>query len=228
MSGSRRYMSGSRRYLIRPGNFVLVGAEMIERALCPGQGEAQALLGARTLGGVLGALVEGHADVCAESDLDVHGMFWSEEVAAAVEVGAEVYAFVGDLAQGAERKDLKAARVGEHGAGPTDELVQAAHAADGFVAGAQVEVVSVAEDDLSAEGFEDVLGDGLDGACGADRHEDRRLDGLVGQVEGRAASAGGGCVEQVEVEAHPLMLVGDFSGAGRWGGGCARAGFEGE
>ena len=65
-------MSGSRRYLIRPWDGVPVGAEVGERALCPGQGEAQALLGARRLGGVLGALVEGHADVCAEGDLDIH------------------------------------------------------------------------------------------------------------------------------------------------------------
>jgi hypothetical protein len=39
--------------------------------------------------------------------------------------------------------------------------VQAAHAADGFVAGAEIEVVGVAEDDLGAEGFEHVLGTAL-------------------------------------------------------------------
>ena len=89
-------------------------------------------------------------------------MFGSEEVAAAVEVRAEADAVVSDLAQRAEREDLKAAGVGEQGARPTDEAVQPAHAADGLVAGTQVEVIGVAENDLRAERFEHVLRDGLD------------------------------------------------------------------
>ena len=55
--------------------------------------------GAVAVGGILGALVEGHADVGAESDLHVHGVLGSEEVAAAVEMRAEAHALVGDLAQ---------------------------------------------------------------------------------------------------------------------------------
>jgi hypothetical protein len=155
-------MCGDWRYLIRPWDLVLMGAEVGERALCPGEGEAEALFGAGSLGGVLGALVEGHADVSAKGDLDVHGMLGGEKVAAAIEVGAELDALIGDFAQGAEGEDLEAARVGEHGAGPTDELVEAAHAANGFVSGTKIEVVGVAEDDLSAEGFEHVLGDSFD------------------------------------------------------------------
>jgi hypothetical protein len=76
------------------------------------------------------------------------------------------------------------------------------------MAGAEIQMVGVAEDDLRAEGLEDVLGNGFDGAGSADGHEDRGLDCLVGQMEGRAASAGRGCVEHVEVEAHLLILVG--------------------
>jgi hypothetical protein len=104
----------------------------------------------------------------------------SEEVRTAVEVGAEADALVGDFAERAEREDLEAAGVGEHGARPTDEAMQAAHAADGFVAGAQVEMVGVAEDDFCAEGLERVLGDGFDGSLRADGHEDGGLDGLMG------------------------------------------------
>ena len=175
---------------VAPDDFVAVGAEVIERAARPGHGEAQALFGAAAVGGVLSALVEGHGDVGAESDLHVHGVLGREEVAAAVQVRAEADAFVGDLAQGAEREDLEAAGVGEHGARPTDEAMQAAHAADGLVAGAQVEVIGVAEDDFGAERFERVLGDGFDGAGGADGHEDRGLDGAVGKMKLGAAAAG--------------------------------------
>ena len=140
--------------LFVPGNFVLMGAEVSERALRPGHGEAQAFFGARAVGRILGALVEGHDDVGAESDLHIHGVLGGEEVLTAVEVRAEMDAFVGDFAQRAEGEDLKAAGVGEHGARPTDEAMQAAHAADGFVAGAKVEVIGVAENDLGAERFE--------------------------------------------------------------------------
>ena len=58
--------------------------------------------------------------------------------------------------------------------------------------GTQIEVIGVAEDDFRAERFERVLGDGFDGALRADGHEDRRLDGLMGQEEAAAAAAGGG------------------------------------
>ena len=64
---------------------------------------------------------------------------------------AETHALVRDLAQLAQAEDLKAAGVGEHGARPADEAVQPAHAADGLVAGAQIEVIGVAENDLRAQ-----------------------------------------------------------------------------
>src|ERR1017187_9775327 len=44
---------------VKPGDFVLMSAEVDERALSPGHGEAEALFGASALGGVLGALIKG-------------------------------------------------------------------------------------------------------------------------------------------------------------------------
>ena len=182
-------------------------AEVRDRALGPGHGEAEAFFGAITSGGVLGALVEGHDDVCAESNLDVDGVLGGEEVRAAVEVGAELDAVGRDFAEGVEGKDLEAAGVSEDGAGPADESMQAAHAADGFVAGAQIEVVGVAEDDFDAEGFERVLGDGFNSALRADGHEDGGFDGLVGQEKAAAATAGGGCGEDLKERGHGVILV---------------------
>ena len=167
---------------------MLMCAEVIERAPRPGHREAKAFFGARAIGGIFGALVEGHADVGAEGDLDIHGVLGGEEVAAAVEMGAEAHAFVGDFAQVGEAEDLKAAGVSEHGAGPADEAVQAADAADDFVAGAEIEMVGVAEDDLRAQRFEHVLRYGLDGAGSADGHEDWSFNGLVRQVHLTASS----------------------------------------
>jgi hypothetical protein len=165
---------------VAPGDFVAVGAEVIERAARPGHGEAEAFFGAITSGWILGALVEGHADIGAECDLHVDRMFGSEEVRTPVEMRAKADTVVSNFSERAEGEDLEAAGISKDGARPTDEAMQTAHAANGFVAGAQIEMVGVAEDDFCAEGLERVLGDGFDGSLCADGHKDGGLDGLMG------------------------------------------------
>ena len=197
---------GTPLLLFVPGDFVPVGAEVIEGAARPGHGEAKALFGAGARGGILGALVKSHADVGAEGDLNIDGMLGSKRVRTAVEVGAEADAVIGDFAERVERKDLEAAGVGEQGARPAHEAVQAAHAADGLVAGAQVKVIGVAEDDFRAEGFEHVLRDGFDRSLGADGHEDGGFDGLMREDEAGAAAAGVGCGEELEGRGHGMIL----------------------
>ena len=63
-----------------PRDFVQVVAEVIEGALRPGHGEAEAFFGAGASRGILGALVEGHDDVGAESYLNIDRMFRSKKV----------------------------------------------------------------------------------------------------------------------------------------------------
>ena len=77
-----------------------------------------------------------------------------------------------------------------------------------LVAGAQVEMIGVAENDLRAEGFEHVLRDSFDRAGGADGHEDGSLDGLMRQMKLAAPAAGVGLVKQAELEAHLTILTG--------------------
>src|SRR5262249_28612732 len=75
-----------------------------------------------------------------------------------------------------QAEHLIAAAVGEDRLGPADEPVQSAAARDQIVAGPQVEMVGVAQQDLGADRFEVAMRDALDGALRADRHERRRLD----------------------------------------------------
>ena len=184
-----------------PDHFVAVGAEVIERAARPRHGEPKALLRSGPICWIFGALVEGHTDISAEGDLNIDRMLGSEKVRTPVEVRAEADAIISDFAQRVEREDLKAAGVGEQGARPTHESVQAAHAADGLMARAQVEVIGVAENDLRAEGFKHILRDGLDRSLRADGHEDRRFDGLMREDRGargarrRRSARGAGTVE---------------------------------
>ena len=79
------------------------------------------------------------------------------------------------------------------------------------MAGAEIEMVGVAEDDFCAERFERVLWNGLDGALRADGHEDGGFDGLVGEEKTAAAAASGGFGKELEERGHVSIL----SGAGR-------------
>ncbi len=85
--------------VVVPGDFVAVSAEVIERAARPGHGEAETFFGAGAIGGIFGALVEGHHDVGAESDLHIDRVLRRKEVAAAIEVRAELYAVFSDFAE---------------------------------------------------------------------------------------------------------------------------------
>ena len=95
----------------------------------------------------------------------------------------ETDALLGDPAPLPQAEDLVAARVGEQRPRPAHEPVEAAEARDALVAGAQVEVVGVAEDQVGAEGEQVLLAQGLHRGLGAHGHEDRGLDDAVGRVQ---------------------------------------------
>ena len=195
--------------VIAPRHFIVMRAKMIERAPRPRHREPQALLCARTIRRIFGALVEGHADIRAQRDLHIHRVFRSEEVAAPIQMRPEAHTFVRNLAQLGEAIYLKSARIGKHGARPADEAMQAAHAPDRLVSGPKVKMIGVAENDLRAKRLNRVLRHGLHAAGRAHRHEHRRLHGLMRQMQLPAPAAVFRRVEQVECEAHFVILAGE-------------------
>ena len=102
---------------------------------------------------------------------------------AVVVVGAKLHAAVGKLDEVAVGEDLEAARIGEDGLVPVHELVHAAELGDGLRTGSHLQVVGVVEHDLGAQGGDRVGKQTLDGALGAHRHEDGRVDVAMGGVE---------------------------------------------
>ena len=101
-----------------------------------------------------------------------------------IQMRAEFDALVGDLPQAAEAENLEPAGVGQNGVRPRHEAVQAAHAADQFMAGANEQVVGIGEQNLDAEFSGEVaFGQALDCGLRPDRHENRRSDGPVRGVE---------------------------------------------
>jgi hypothetical protein len=143
------------------------------------------------------ALVERHRDVRPEQALDLHRELGREAVPRAVVDRTELDAVVLDRRRVAQREHLVAAGVRQDRAVPAHEAVQAAEAGDAFGSRAKVQVIGVPEHDLGAQVAQLAGKDGLDRRLGADRHEDRRLDGAVGGVE---HARPGVAVDGLEVE----------------------------
>jgi len=141
-------------------------------------------------GGVGGAFVEAHGDVGGEHTLDVHGFLGTEEQKRAVKMRAEFHAVLLDFANLGEAENLEAAAVGENGFGPVDELVEITGGGDDVEAGAEMEMVGVAENDLRAHLEEFARVEGLNAALCADGHEHGRFNDAAGGREASEAGAG--------------------------------------
>ena len=97
----------------------------------------------------------------------------------AVNVRTEFDAVRLDFPDFGEAENLEAAAVGEDRPFPIHEFVQAAGGADDVESGPEVEMVSVAEDDLRAHLQQFARVEGLDAGLRADGHEHRRFDDAV-------------------------------------------------
>ena len=107
-----------------------------------------------------------------QSNLRFHGAFGAEEMPGTIEMGTERHAFFVHFAQFIEAENLEASGIGEDGPRPRHKAMQSAQFADLLDPGAKVEVIGIAEDNLYAEFFEDVLRDALDRGQRTHRHED--------------------------------------------------------
>jgi hypothetical protein len=67
--------------------------------------------------------------------------------------------------------------------------MQAAELADQLMAGAQIKMIGIREDDFRAEFLERFITQAFDGGLRSDRKEERSLDGAVGCSQAAAARA---------------------------------------
>src|SRR6266702_4238272 len=134
------------------------------------------------------AFVKHHGDVRAESELNFGGFLWRKEMLGAIEMGTETHAVVRYFSQFGKAEDLIAAGIGEDGARPGHEMMQAAKFANEFVPRAQIEMIGIRENNFRAELFERFIAQAFYGGLRAYRQEKRSLDGAVGR--GQAAAAG--------------------------------------
>src|ERR1700747_1892098 len=118
---------------------------------------------------------------------------------------AELDAFFADAAKRAEAEDLVSAGAGEQGVRTREKAVQATEAADLVGSGAQIKMIGVGEQELSAERFEVFVRESFDRAQRADGHEDGGFDFAVRSDE---ASGAGGTVAGFDAEQHEVILFG--------------------
>ncbi len=167
---------------------LIVARLHLDASFRPAMSSIHGELGVGVIVGI-GTFVERHDDVSAEVLLNADGLLGREAMRRAVNVTLEGHAVVVDLAGLRKREDLKAARVGEHGTRPLHKLVQAAHVADEFVAGTQVEMIGVAQHQRGVDILEMFGRERLDRGLRADRREDRREQVTVRRGEDSRAGA---------------------------------------
>ena len=164
---------GGETFIFQPGHLRLAAGQ-------PAHGALTAGLCIVVLGGVLHALIEGHGNGGTEIRLDLHALFRAHEDLVAVQMGMEGHALFGDVAQLGETEHLESAAVGEDGAVPAGELVQAAQLCHQLVPRTQVQVVGVAQHHLAANVLQVKGGQtALDGGGGGHVHERGRLHRAV-------------------------------------------------
>ena len=95
----------------------------------------------------------------------------------------ELGAIFSDLPAVGETEYLVPAAIGEDRMVPPDESVKAPTPGNQLVPGAEMQVIGVAENDLSARFLEVAVTHRLDAALRPDRHEGRRLYDTMGCAE---------------------------------------------
>ena len=164
--------------------------EPFHRFVCPPECIAQAMF--RLFDGtwVRRAFVERHDDVGADFTLGVHDACRAKEMLGTVENAPEFHAFGLNLAKVFQTPHLESATVRKHGAVPAHELVDAAGSRNLGRCRAQVQVVSIGENDFCFQVLELCWRYRLDGRFGPDRHKNWRMDIAVVGVDNAEAGLG--------------------------------------
>src|SRR4051794_32351557 len=102
---------------------------------------------------------------------------------------SEMRAPLVDGAAGGQAEYLIAAAVGQDRARPPREPVQSPSPCDQIVAGPEIEMVGVAQQNFGAGVFQITMGHALHGALSTDRHEGRRFDRAMRRTDDAAACA---------------------------------------
>ena len=156
------------------------GVEAIMLLLAPLQPPKSALaggLGVLIGSGVLHALIEGHSNIAAQIRLDLHALLGAHKNTVTIKVRGESHALFIDLTKAGQGKHLKSTAVGKDRAIPVHELMETTHLTHHIVTGTEMEMIGVAQLDLTAQLLFQIKGihAALNGSLCADIHKYRGL-----------------------------------------------------
>ena len=106
-----------------------------------------------------------------------------------------------DLAQFTQAENLEAAGIGENRPRPCHETMQSTEIADGLDSRAQIKMVGIAQQDLNAKIFEEVLGHAFDRGERANRHKYRGFDFAMGRNQS-SGTGGAGAGFNLKLKGH--------------------------
>ena len=137
--------------------------------------------------------IKAHHDIRAQGLLYLNRLLRPEKELGTVQVRTKGRALLGDLGQLLQAEDLESAAIGEDGPIPVHKLVQAAETPDQLMAGPDIEMIGITEDNLGIHLGQVFRGDGLHRAQSAHRHKYRGLKGSMfgGHLAPTGGTAGG-------------------------------------
>src|SRR6187200_354662 len=157
-------------------------SETVAAPTCPFHGSSHRLRRRFRRRRVGQAIIKGHDDVRAKSDLQIHGGFGSERVGGSVEMRLEHHPVFADFPKLAEAEYLIPAAIRENGTVPFHESMQPAKTRDRVLAWPKHQMIRVTEQDLDRQRLQLLRRHALNGALGPDWHEHGRFHDTVSQV----------------------------------------------
>ena len=181
--------------------------ETLDTTVEPALGQSQGVLGILIVALARRTLVERHHDIGTDDTFGIHHVLRSEDMLGTVDMATELASLLAQLADACQGENLETARVGQDGTVPCVELMQATSLTQGIKTRTQVQVVGVAQDNLSLHLFAEFREmNTLHATTGTYGHEDGCLDLSV--VCGDNACAGTTVwVCMLQFECHLLLSL---------------------
>ena len=181
--------------------------ETLDTTVEPALGQSQGVLGILIVALARRTLIERHHDIGTDDTLGIHHVLRGEDMLGTVDMTTELASLLAQLSDTGQGEDLETTRVGQDRTVPCVELMQATGLTQGVETRAQVQVVGVAQDDLSLHLFTEFREmNTLHATTGTNGHEDWRLDLSV--VSGDNAGAGTTVwVCMLQFECHLLLSL---------------------
>ena len=140
---------------------------------------------------VLNTIIQAHDGIRTQADLNFNRLFRCQKMTGSIDVRLERYSLFRNFCQPRQRKDLKSAAVGQNRPPPVHKSVKTVKLIDDLAARPEIEMICIAENDLSSGHQKLFWSQRFNRCLGAHRHKNRRIDPATGSPNDPGSGAGG-------------------------------------